>query len=293
MKKVLLLLGAALSAYLPLAHAQIFYKVEKPGSSHATHILGTHHFAPLSAVESLPGLDSVISAADKVYGEVDMLAMMQNEGINALRSRMVAPSDSTLNTLLSQEQMDSVGSALSDLVGIVVPEHAINMLKPAAVTTQLTQLMASKIFPELDPFQGIDAVMQSRAQAAGRPVAGLETVEFQAGMLFDTPLQTQADALMQLVRDIPGEQAKAMKLSKAYLAHDLDSILSLMLESEGNDRTSIDRLIYNRNATWADQLDQEMPGASLFVVVGAGHLPGPKGLLELLKARGYEITPIQ
>jgi len=51
-------------------------------------------------------------------------------------------------------------------------------------------------------------------------------------------------------------------------------------------------LVYSRNRRWAERLAQMMPERSLMVCVGAGHLPGEQGLLQLLRARGFTVEPM-
>ena len=54
-----------------------------------------------------------------------------------------------------------------------------------------------------------------------------------------------------------------------------------------------DILLYDRNANWVKKLQQLMPENSLVIAVGAGHLPGKKGVLNLLREAGYKVEPIK
>ena len=53
-----------------------------------------------------------------------------------------------------------------------------------------------------------------------------------------------------------------------------------------------DILLNNRNYNWVEKLKKLMPGKSLVVAVGAGHLPGDKGVINLLRKAGFTVTPI-
>lgn len=275
------------------ADAQILYKVEAPGSSRPSFILGTHHFAPLAVVEKLPHIDDIILLSNRVYGEVDMQGMNSPEVIMKMQGAMMAPADSTLDKLLIPAQLDSVAKAFSGLSGQQIPAQALSPLKPAAISTQLAQLITMKALPQINPMEGIDNTMQTKARAAGKTVAGLETIDFQIDMLFNTPLSSQADALMRTVRDLEGETRTSRELSSAYIAHDIDKILELMLKTEAEDPSTAERLIYSRNLAWAQRLKNEIPREPLYIVVGAGHLPGPRGLLEELRHEGFTVTPLQ
>ncbi len=52
-------------------------------------------------------------------------------------------------------------------------------------------------------------------------------------------------------------------------------------------------LLYQRNRNWVAKLKDLMPAKSLLVAVGAGHLPGDKGVINLLRKAGYTVTPIE
>jgi uncharacterized protein len=54
-----------------------------------------------------------------------------------------------------------------------------------------------------------------------------------------------------------------------------------------------DILLYDRNANWVRKLQQLMPDNSLVIAVGAGHLPGKKGVLNLLREAGYKVEPVK
>ena len=64
-------------------------------------------------------------------------------------------------------------------------------------------------------------------------------------------------------------------------------------EPEWKKQRNINELIYNRNAVWAKKLQELMPAKSILVVVGAGHLPGEKGLIDLLQKAGYSVQPVK
>lgn len=275
------------------ANAQILYKVEKEDSDKVSYLLGTHHFAPLSVVDSISELPVIMNTIDKLYGELDMSAMNDPSAMMGIQQKLIAPADSTLDKVLTPAQLDSVSAVLSNYAGAPVSIVMLNGLKPAAISTQLAQLMAQRALPQLNPLEGIDMTMQTRAHSLGKPVAGLETMEFQMDMLYGRPISLQAKELIQTVGNAKEEEIKAQELSTAYLNHDIDEILNLMLTAEEEDPTMAERLIYSRNDNWVRTLAAEMPGKSLMVVVGAGHLPGPRGVIEGLRKAGFKIEAIR
>ena len=88
---------------------------------------------------------------------------------------------------------------------------------------------------------------------------------------------------------------QSSKLVEAYLAQDLSQLEAIITDPEigGDDAEAMDALIYDRNRSWAEKLVTMMPERSCLVCVGAGHLPGNQGLLQLLRDRGYTVEPMQ
>lgn len=275
------------------SNAQIFYKVEKPGCEKVSYLLGTHHFAPLSVVESISVLPEIMKGIDKLYGEIDMTQMTDPAVLMNMQKMLIAPSDSTIDKLLTPAQLDSVRNIWNEYIGQVAPLEMVKIMKPAVLSSQLAAAMSQKVLPEINPLEGIDMSMQNMAKNLGKEVDGLETMDFQLQMLYNTPIEKQIESLMETVRNHDREGLKAVELTNAYMSEDLDKILELMLEAESEDPAAADRLIYNRNADWVEKLVKELPYNSLMVVVGAGHLPGERGVIEGLRQAGYTVTPIQ
>lgn len=282
---------AAVAAISFSSNAQILYKVEKPGSDKVSYILGTHHFAPLSAVDSMKSLKPALESVTKLYGEIDMNSMTDPAQMMAMQNMMIAAPDSTLDKVLTPVQLDSVANVVKEYLGDQVPMQMLCMMKPAAVNTTLAQGLVAKALPLLDPTQGIDMTMQTRARELGKEVAGLETMDYQLNILFGRPIAKQAESLMGTVRDIKQEEKMAVDLSNAYIAHDIEKILKMMQEEDDPD--TFEDLIYVRNENWVRVLKDELPGKSVMVVVGAGHLPGDRGVLEGLRKEGFTVTPME
>lgn len=292
MKKIVSMALLVVMTFASSVSAQIFWKVEKPGNEHTTYILGTHHFASLSALDSLSQLQKALENCDKLYGELDMAESMSQESMMAMQQYLMAPADSTLDKVLTRAQLDSVKSALDPFTGGQLSLEMLYPVKPAAISTQIAAAMAMQIFPDLNPMEGLDITMQNRAKALGKPVAGLETMPFQLDRLYGTPIAKQAKELMKTIASMDTESERAHELADAYMRHDIDAILKAMIDEE-MDAEDSERMIYSRNDNWVKRLLEEMPTESLMVVVGAGHLPGERGLIEQLRKAGYNVTPAE
>lgn len=110
-------------------------------------------------------------------------------------------------------------------------------------------------------------------------------------LLYNNPISQQAEDLMETIDDLSSAEREARAIAAAYINHDMDAILKVM-QDEIKDPKELDRMIYDRNANWIQILTKELPSESLMIVVGAGHLPGEKGLLQGLRNNGFSVTPV-
>ncbi len=293
MKAKVLLVMAMMALIATAAHSQLLWRVTDSNTGKTSYVFGTHHFAPLSMLESIKGLDAALRNADKVYGELDMQAAMDPSALMGMQQMMMAPADSTIDKVLTAKQLADLNMAWAKYGTDQIPLNALYVLKPAGLSTQLAALMSAKVLPDINVGQGIDNELQVRARKAGKPVAGLETMEFQTQMLLGDPISKQAEDLVETIEDIDAEAGKLVRLTNAYLAQNYKDIETICAESVLKDPESSEKMIISRNNNWMKQLAPEMKNTNLLVVVGAGHLVGDKGILNQLKQAGYIVTPVK
>ncbi|MEO6722375.1 MAG: TraB/GumN family protein [Ferruginibacter sp.] len=94
--------------------------------------------------------------------------------------------------------------------------------------------------------------------------------------------------------DMEGESFRDIfqKIQDAYRSGDLDLMDSLDLMTERSDAFR-EKFLYKRNEIQASSIDTIIQHHSLFVGVGAAHLAGPRGIIELLRKMGYTLRPIK
>lgn len=289
-----IILTMATVALALTGNAQLLWKVSGNGSKADSYIFGTHHIAPISIIDSIKGFDSALSSADRVYGEVDMTTLTDPAAQQALVALAMAPADSTLTRLLTPAQIDSVNTVLAKYTNGMASVAQMDALKPAMVSTQLAALQSMAAIPQFNQNQQLDQMIQEKARAIGKEVYGFETLSQQMQMLMGDPLTRQAADLMQGIRNDGKALNMARRLFTAYTEGNLDEMERIMNDPEaGGTPESTERLILRRNAGWAATLTDLLKQNSVFVAVGAGHLPGDKGLLQLLRQAGYSVEPVK
>ena len=120
---------------------------------------------------------------------------------------------------------------------------------------------------------------------------------FQVETLFKgTPLERQKELLMCLVDNAAFMDEMDDRIISAFYSQNLDAIQEAMdLKLHNNCDSSPeeeDKLIYNRNANWLKMMPGLMSQKSTLFAVGAGHLPGEKGVLNLLRQAGYTVEGV-
>ena len=169
MKAKVLLVMAMMALIATAAHSQLLWRVTDSNTGKTSYVFGTHHFAPLSMLESIKGLDAALRNADKVYGELDMQAAMDPSALMGMQQMMMAPADSTIDKVLTAKQLADLNMAWAKYGTDQIPLNALYVLKPAGLSTQLAALMSAKVLPDINVGQGIDNELQVRARKAGKP----------------------------------------------------------------------------------------------------------------------------
>lgn len=268
------------------ASAQVLWRVTADGpagAGHTSYVLGTMHTAGTEVIDTLAGLAEALECVTVVYGEVFSSDMALTPATMACA---IAPSDSTLQRLLSPAALDSVCRYVSTFgVDGARTLEALGKMKPAMLDAYLEvrRSSASTGVP-------MDIALQHRATAMGKDVRALETAEQQVRMLMGTPVAEQLEALMESVRAPEAAQAVSDSLVAAYRCQDLEAIGRLL--ARGMREAYAERMVYARNRAWAAVLVPEMRCRSVLVAVGAGHLVGSEGLLAMLRSAGFDVSPV-
>ncbi len=275
------------------SNAQLLWKISGNGLEKPSYLFGTHHVAPISVLDSVPGFNEALSSAEKVYGELIMSEAQSPAAQQLMMSAAMAPQDSTLTAVLTAAQTDSLNTMLQKYMGPMVSAAQFAPMKPAIVSTVVAMVQAQSAFPDFNQQEQLDSEIQKRGAAAGKEIGGLETMEIQCQALFGSPILEQANDLMDLVRNDGKSVEMAHRLANAYLAGDLSEMLSIIEDPTFGSSEGTERLINKRNANWVRVMAGLLPTASVLIAVGAGHLPGDKGLISLLRKEGYTVTPVE
>lgn len=290
MKKVLLTL-VMISVSLGLS-AQRLWKISGNGLEKPSYIFGTHHLAPASMADSTAGFAEALAAVDRVYGEVDMSLAMAPAAQMKIASMIMAPADSTLSKVFTAEELAEIDAYLQRAVGPAMTAAMFESYRPIMIDIALEMAMMKRILPDADPTNPLDGHIQQLARAEGKEVGGLETVEFQSALLYGSSIADQAASLLRTVRSGRDPLADSRMLYARYAEGDLDGLMTVMDRASAMTPEEADAMLYNRNSSWVNFLIGILPATSIMIVVGAGHLPGERGVINLLRKAGFSVNPV-
>jgi uncharacterized protein YbaP (TraB family) len=270
----------------PVATNTLLWRISGKNLSKPTYIFGTMHMLCADDIQLSDSLKQAIRGADKVYLELDMDDMMQVLGA---MSHMTMRNDTTLADLLTAEEYKKVKSFFQENSGLI-PFTMLEKFKPLLIESMILKETAT-----CDNMIVMEQLVMEEARENKKEIKGLETMDFQLGIFDRIPYKLQAEQLVKMVENAghDGDDKEMKELTEAYRQQQLDIMDDLTKKEDMGIQNFTDLLLYNRNADWANKLAGLMPANSLVVAVGAGHLPGEKGVLNLLRKAGYRVDPVK
>lgn len=254
------------------------------GAHGTVYLAGSVHLLPAQDA-ALPGAfdrayrDSAVLVMELDLGKLDpqQLALwMQQHG--------TLSADTTLRAVLGEPRYTRLAAAASELG---VPMSILDTQAPWVIGVELAELEYTRL--GYDPDQGVDEQLLRRAQADGKPTAGLETMDEELGGLERLPRADQLKILDQTLSELKDSQADMLVVLSAWRRGDTARLATLLSKEYGEFPALYRPLVTDRNQHWLPQLEQFLKeDRNTLVVVGALHLVGKGGLLELLRQDGYQ-----
>jgi uncharacterized protein YbaP (TraB family) len=174
-----------------------------------------------------------------------------------------------------------------------LPMELIYNQKPwfLGLTLESVELMKSGY----DPNYGIDKYFLSKA-GENKKISELESLDYQIDLLAGLNDEEQELFLLYTLRELKILVKEVDKLVDAWKSGAVDKMESAITKSLAEDRrfyTIYDKLIYKRNRNMTQKIEGYLKtNGTYFVVVGAAHLLGDKGIIQLLKDRGYSVEQL-
>jgi uncharacterized protein YbaP (TraB family) len=258
------------------------------------YLFGTVHVLPPELNWRTDVIEAALAGSDRIYFEVDALSPEAEAEMMALIPQLGfnAPGV-TLSSLISdaaQANLARMAEQLGAPPGAL--EGSLDPLQPwlAGLTVAVLQMQAAGF----DPESGVEQRLHAAAEETGASFGYFETIEQQLRFFADMPLETQ-------ITDFEVGLAQALdvpdlldRMVQAWAVGDTDALDDIMNDAMRESSADLyEVLIVQRNENWIPLIEEILEsGESVFIAVGAGHVTGPQGVVNLLQARGHTVERI-
>lgn len=261
------------------------------GDHGTVYIAGSVHVLDDARSELPAGFDIAYADADELVMELDLDALDVADMQGYLLEHSTLADGRQLRDLFSPHRYERVAAGAQRLG---LPLDRFQRLEPWAVALMLAQLELVRM--GLDPENGVEQQLARRAQADRKPIGGLETLKDQLDVLDGLSYDDQARFLELSVDEAAsGEMPDGIDaLLSAWRTADTETLAELLMDEYDSFPSLYRPLVADRNRRWLPQIEQLLAKEhDTLVVVGALHLVGDDGLLELLARRGHRVSPLQ
>ncbi len=276
-----------LTANQPLENA-LLWKIDGMGLTSPSYLYGTIHLIDAEDFYLPKGTLAAIDNTKKMVFEIDMSEMSDMGAMMGLMNKAFMNDNKTLKDLISEEDYKLVDAHFKELG---LPLMMLERMKPMFLT-----VFASG---DMDPMGLQSGSMKSyemefmdMAKSADKPTAGLETIEFQMSVFDSIPYDAQAQMLVETIKNGDTDSGEFDVMIKMYKEQKINDMVAMISDEDEQLSKYEDILLSKRNEAWISGMKAMMTEMPTFFAVGAGHLAGQKGVINLLKKEGYKLTPL-
>ena len=232
--------------------------------------------------------EQAYQASSEIYFETDISAMTDFSVQAQMLQQLSYDDDRTLKTVLNTEAYTAL-SAYADKLGL--PLMMLEKFKPGMVVSTLQLLEFQKM--GFTP-QGVDNYFNTRAIADAKTLGQLESIEQQIGFLAAMGEGNESEFILLSLRDLEEIEAVMEEMIRAWREGDNDKLAEMFIADMKAEAPELyDSLLLQRNLNWIPQIESMLRDADTeFVLVGAAHLVGDQGLLDLLSRKGFQVKQL-
>ena len=280
-KNILLTWCIALFAVTTAFSQSLMWKVSGKSLRSPSYLYGTIHIQDQRVFD----FDSTVYRALASCEAFAMEVLMDELDMTQVQTSMYLPKGKTLSGLMPKEDFARLDSFCKMRIGTSV--IFLNTMKPMFLSSALEQAAMPT-----DKDIALDFFFLQQARSQGKLCFGVEDYTEQMKALDAIPLDQQIDMLMQVVNTPVNESEKMYNsLLHAYLSFDFGEMMRLFADTSlPSEFNSV--LLDKRNVVMLKKFESLAKAHTLFCAVGAAHLGGDKGLLAMLRKKGYTVEPV-
>ena len=258
------------------------------GTHNTVYLGGSVHLLPPGDAALPPAFERAYADSSKLVMELDLGKLDPLEAMTWMMERGALAPGTKLRGVLGEQRYARVSSAAEEL-GIAMT--GLDGQAPWIAGIELTE--AAYLHEGFDPDEGVDEQLNLKAQADHKPTAGLETLGEQLGSLAALSREDQIRMLDQTLDELKDIKPEMHEIVAVWRNGDATRLAKLLSTEYENFPSLYGPLVTTRNQHWLPQIEAFLQGPdNVFVVVGALHLVGDGGLLELLRKKGFSVRQL-
>ena len=263
----------------------------------ASYLFGTLHVSDERLHKLSPATQDALNFTSRIAMEVDDASPERaQEALVVMRTAVLPGANAKLETLLAKPEAVRANMMLARSG---LPKELQPRVKPW-VAMMLTSMSDCERQRQKQGKLTLDAELARQAEDRGVGAFGLESTEMQFSAFAEVPDAEQISLLKASLAAHDRVDDMTEALVQLYLAHDLGALWPLHEEfgkSHGADAQALESfrqsVIDGRNLRMRDRTLMHLATGGVFIAVGAMHLPGDKGMVELLKGAGFKLTAVE
>ncbi len=257
----------------------LLWEIEGKGIK-TSYLYGTLHLLPQSDFAISELVKKAFSSAEQIALELDMdNPDMQSE----MMQHIAMKNGEKITNMLSEEEAQLLDTKLKQIVGAGLA--MFDTWKPFMVQSLV---ISSYIEGTPASFEGTFVQMAKQQE---KEIIGLETVEYQLSIFDEIPYTTQADWLRTMLTEEENTKEEFAQMVALYKKGDIQGLYGLI--SAGYNTEVMALMLDVRNQNWIEKIEEIASEKPTFFGVGAGHLAGENGVIQLLRKAGYTVTPVE
>lgn len=285
MRKYILSILSSVLFFAPViswAQNSLLWKISGNGLPEASYLYGTIHIIPAKDYFLPTRVDSVLKASKKLVMEMDLSdPTLQLKVMGA----MMMDSGKTLKDLYTEKEYKFLVKKLEKEYGL--PVAMMQALKPIMIQQSL--MMRDMVGGD---FKSYEKEFMETAVGKNIPIAGLETLDDQIAALGAMPVAEQAKVLLDAVKKPKEGKKQLEKLIEVYKKQDVEELYKSISDPKAKLDKYEDDLLTKRNKNWIPKITELAQDGTIFVAVGAAHLGGDMGVINLLRKAGFSVEPV-
>ncbi|MBL7818199.1 MAG: TraB/GumN family protein [Saprospiraceae bacterium] len=243
-----------------------------------SYILGTMHVKDARAFQFERLFYEKILSCDTFATELNLDEVQQSHNFS-----FHLPEGILLTDLIKPKLYAKISQIIEQKIG--APLAYFNTMKPIVLTNMLTESTLSN-----DRLLSLDETLWRFAADNGRILRGIETLDEQIDVLNKMSLTDQVKGLKDMVYNLPKFKRQLLKMTDLYEQADIQQLYK---SAKRTAKSSRRLLVYDRNVLMANRIAEICQTTSLCAAIGAGHLAGEKGVLRLLKKKGFIVEYVE